>query len=272
MSQPSNVNFNLGEAIRLGYALGPGAATGTTLDLQGKSSVKFSLGAGTYKLPNAATFTEVTVLATGAVTLTTIGGTHIVSVASGKIVTLVATSTSTWAVAGGVSLAGFIDIPLATWRETVSDDIAALATVGTTGSGGVLATDTTPTLEFVNGDTDSQLRILWAAGNAHPIAVQLTLPTDLDRTQSIVFAFNSVGGAADSAAMTLDVFFDSGDTKVSTSTLGWSATQATRTATVTASDIPSDALTMSVELTPATHATDTMTMYCSYITYTKKIA
>lgn len=267
MSQPSNINFNLGEAIRVGYANGPSAADGGTLNLQSKSSVKFSLGAGTYKLPNAATFTEVTVLATGAVTLTTIGGTHIVSVASGKIVTLVATSASTWSVANGLSLAGFIDIPLDRWREVTTNDIT-----NATGNGGILATDTTPTLEYVSGDTDSQIRVLWAAGNTDPIAVQLTLPSDLDRTQSIVFAFNGVGGAADSAALTLDVFFDSGDTKVETSTLGWTATQATRTATVTASDIPSTALTMSVELTPATHATDTMTMYCSYITYTRKVA
>lgn len=267
MSQPSNINQTLGEAIRSGYALGPNAVSGGTLDLQSKSDVKFSLGAGTYKLPNAATFTEVTVLATGDVTLTTIGGTHIISVASGKVVNLVATSSSTWSVAGGMSRAGFIDIPLDRWRETSSNDI-----INATGNGGILATDTTPTLEYVNADTDSQLRILWAAGNSDAIALQLTLPTDLDRTQSIVFSFNGVGGAADSAALTLDVFFDSGDTKVETSTLGWSATQATRTATVTASDIPSTALTMSVELTPATHATDTMTMYCSYITYTRKVA
>jgi hypothetical protein len=267
MSQPSNIHATLGEAIRAGWANGPNAVTGGTLDLQGKSSVKFSLGAGTYKLPNAATFTEVTVLATGAVILTTIGGTHIVSVASGKAVNLVATSTSTWAVANGLSLAGFIDIPLDRWREIATNDITNVA-----GNGGILATDSTPTLEYVNGDTDSQLRILWAAGNTDPIALQLTLPTDLDRTQSIVFAFNGVGGAADSPAMTVDAFFDSGDTKVETSTLSWTATQATRTATITSADIPSDALTMSVELTPATHATDTVTMYCSYITYTKKIA
>lgn len=46
-----------------------------------------------------------------------------------------------------------IDVPLASLRETSSNDI-----INTAGDAGVLSKNTTPILEFVNGDTDSAIR------------------------------------------------------------------------------------------------------------------
>ena len=247
--------------------------SGGTFNLAGRDRCVFTVGAGTYKLPNGTPKgVSAMIFATGAVVLTNAAGTHVVSIASGKSATLISSSSTSWIVGGGFRTAGLIDLPLTSWREVVSNDIAALGTAGTTGSGGVLATDTTPTLETVNGDTDSQLRVLWAAGNAHALMNQLTIPPDLDVTQPIVLTMRgAMAASADTPAMDVDAFFDEGDTKVETSTFGWTATIANRTATISASDIPSSPTTLSIEITPGTHATDAMTMYASYITYTRKV-
>lgn len=73
----------------------------------------------------------------------------------------------------------FIPIPLTSWREVSSNDIPAISDTPLTddpaGMGGLLAKNTTPNLEFTNGDTDSALRLEWAASNSDPIATQIPL-------------------------------------------------------------------------------------------------
>jgi hypothetical protein len=169
---------------------------------------------------------------------------------------------------------GFIDIPLPTWRETGTNDIW-----DATNNGGVLATDTTPALEYVNGDTDSQIRILYAAGGAQPIATQLVLPPDCDLDQNLVLNIVGVmGGASDTPVISVDAFFNNGDTKVEVDSGTFDNVADKVTATITAADVP-DApwasggyTTVSLELTPGTHASDTLAIWATYLTYTRKFA
>lgn len=93
-----SVNRELGEAIRLGFAIGRNPGSGSTLDLEGKSGICFVLTTGTYKVPNATAFTNLRVLASGGqVSLTTLDGDAIASLINpGVVVDLFATSSSTW--------------------------------------------------------------------------------------------------------------------------------------------------------------------------------
>jgi hypothetical protein len=246
--------------------------TGNTFNQNGMAYGTATVGAGTYKLPDDGL--PMYVSATGAVTINSLAGVTVATLASGQVSLFVPLSSTTWAIAAhsglytnALTTQGFIDLPLDGWREVTSNDITNAA-----GNGGVLATDTTPTLEYVNGDTDSQIRVLWAGGNADPLARQITLPLDLDRTQPIVVTLRGVmSGENDAPVMDIDTFFNEGDTKVEDATAAWDNSASARTATIAAADIPASAATMSVELTPGAHATDSMVLYSSYLTYTKKL-
>lgn len=246
-------------------------ATGGTFSLGGKDRCFFTVGAGSYKLPdNIPKGVKVSVYATGAVTITTQAAVTMATLVDGQIAEFTARTATTWSVTilntSSAFQTGFIPLPLTGWREVASNDITNAA-----GNGGVLATDTTPALEYVNGDTDSQLRVLWAAGNSDALACQITLPPDLDRTQTIRLVFRGEMSGDDdlTTPMEVDTFFDEGDTKVEDITANWTSAVINRTAQIAAADIPSTAQTMSVEITPGTHASDSLSLYAVWMTYTK---
>ena len=155
----------------------------------------------------------------------------------------------------------YIDVPLASLREIASNDIQAIATV----VGGVLTKDTTPNLEYTNGDTDSSIRLEWASSNSDPLAFQCSLPGDMDTGPPLYFdVYAKMGGATDTPVIDLDTFFNVGDTKVSDATDAITGTSmAVYSATIAAADIPNgqDFLTVSIELTPGAHTTDTLVVH-----------
>jgi len=161
----------------------------------------------------------------------------------------------------------YINLPFTIWREVTSDDITNVA-----GNGGVLATDSTPPLEYVNGDIDSMHRVNWAAADQTPITVAFGLPPDMDRTADMVLHFYAeMSGATDTPTVDMDTFFDVGDTKVEDASAALADAVAELTITVAAADIPDTALTCAIELTPGSHGTDTLAMYAgAWIEYTRK--
>lgn len=162
---------------------------------------------------------------------------------------------------------GFIDLDLESWREITTNDIGNLVAIG-----GVLATDSTPALEYTNGDTDSAIRLLWAGGNADPVARQFKLPPDFDGAYPMyVKVYAKMAGATDAPVISVDTFFDVGDTKVEDDIAAVTGTtMATYAATVAAADIPDTAVTCSIELTPGTHATDALHVHAIWVEYTRK--
>lgn len=222
------------------------------------------VGAGTFVLPDGGL--PMYVQATGTATITSVAGTTIGTLLSGNVKLFWPLSSTTWTSATFGTSQGFIPLPLTGWREITTNDIG-----NATNNGGVLATDTTPTLEYVNGNTDSQMRILWATSNVDPIATQITLPPDLDRTQPIVLNVRQVAsGDTDLVKFELDSFFDEGDTLVSDVVSDEAtSTVANATATIAAADVPDTATTLSIEITPPAHTNDTLTIYATWITYTR---
>ena len=163
-------------------------------------------------------------------------------------------------------ITGFIDVPLTAIREAASNNLLNAA-----GNGGILATDTTPIFEYTNGDTDSALRLRWASSNSDPITFQCALPPDLDEASNVeIHLLAAMGGATDTPVISADTFFMVGDTKVEDDSAAITGTTAAEyIITVAAADVPAGAQTMSVELTPGAHTTDTLLIYAVWVEYTR---
>jgi hypothetical protein len=156
---------------------------------------------------------------------------------------------------------GFIPLPLASWN-----DIQNLAA-----HGGILAKDSTPILEYINGDTDSAIRMNWVATDVAAVAIQVPLPPDLDTSADVELHFRAAMSASnEGVTVNLDTFFNEGDTKVEDSqTVAIGTTYNERTITIAAADVPSGAQTMSMEITPGAHGTDGLFITAFWIEYTR---
>lgn len=159
-----------------------------------------------------------------------------------------------------------IDVPLASLREHATSAILNAA-----GNGGILASDTTPILNTINADTDSAYRLLWAAANVDAVGFQFSMPNDRNTALPMTLKVHAaMAGATDTPTIAVESFFDVGDTKVADTVAAITgATYATYSATIAAADIPAAAVTMSCELTPGAHGTDTLAIVAIWLEYTR---
>jgi hypothetical protein len=173
------------------------------------------------------------------------------------------------------SRTGFIHLPLSLWREVSSNDIPAISdgplASDPDGFGGLLAKNTTPNYEVVNGDTDGQLRLEFAANNVTPIIQSFVLPPDFDTASDMLVYFRgeSAGTTNVTTVFSLDTYFNEGDTKLEDDTSAFTAAVVNAFATVAEADIPSDAKVCTIEATLGAHANDSIYIYGSWIQYTR---
>ena len=155
----------------------------------------------------------------------------------------------------------FIGVPLATLLEGDGTNVV-----------GTLDEATTPKLDMANGDTDSGLVLTWEASNSDPVLFQVPLPPDLNVAADLVVHLRAKsGGSTDTPVFASDAYFNEGDTKVEDASAAIGATYAENTITIAAADIPAGAQTMTVELTPGAHTTDTVVLSALWIEYTKTL-
>lgn len=158
---------------------------------------------------------------------------------------------------------GFIPVSLSSVRE-----LSTGAFINAAGNGGVLASDTTPILTTINGDTDGAWRLAWAASNNDAIGFQVPLPPDLDDASDVTIHIRAyMAGATDTPVISADSYFNEGDTKVEDDSAALSASAAEKTITIDAGDVPSGAQTLSVELTPGAHTTDILYVTAIWVEY-----
>lgn len=167
-----------------------------------------------------------------------------------------------------ITVQGFIPLSLMQWRE-----VGTMAVANAAGNGGVLASDTTPILQPINGATDGCQKIVWAASNNDVIATTIALPPNLDDTADLILHTRiASGGTTDAVGFTVDTWFNEGDTKVSdTSETNQTATWAEKITTIAAADVPSGAQTITIALTPAAHTTDTCNLSAAWLEYKTKL-
>lgn len=158
---------------------------------------------------------------------------------------------------------GFIPVSLSSVRE-----LSTGAFINAAGNGGVLASDTTPILTTINGDTDGAWRLAWAASNNDAIGFQVPLPPDLDDASDVTIHIRAyMAGATDTPVISADSYFNEGDTKVEDDCSALSATPTEKIITIDAGDVPSGAQTLSVELTPGAHTTDILYATAIWVEY-----
>ncbi len=157
-----------------------------------------------------------------------------------------------------LSAQAFISVSLATLLETDASNTVAY-----------LGPATTPVLDMANGDTDSGLVVTWASSNNDPVIFQVPLPPDLDVSSDVVVHLRAKsGGSTDTPTIAADSYFNEGDTKIEDASAALGAAVAELTITIAAADVPAGAQTLSVELTPGAHTTDTVVLSALWIEYT----
>ena len=160
---------------------------------------------------------------------------------------------------------GFIPVSLAAVRELSTGSF-----INAAGNGGILATDTTPILNTINGDTDGAWRLAWAASNSDEVGFQAPLPPDLDEASAVEVHLRAyMAGATDTPVISADSYFDEGDTKVEDDSTALDATPTEKTITIAAGDVPAGAQTLSVALTPGAHTTDILYVTAIWVEYTR---
>jgi hypothetical protein len=166
-----------------------------------------------------------------------------------------------------------IGVPLTSLREvTVAGETADLMTdvdFGGTADRqfGLLGGETTPKLQPEGGEGGAD-ELAWAASGNDPVAFKISIP-DIDTASDLTVTLRAVmASTTDTPAFALDSYFDEGDTKVEDTSGTVDNTTENVVATIAASDIPSGARTLGVELTPAAHTTDVLTLYEIRVSYT----
>lgn len=143
-------------------------------------------------------------------------------------------------------------------------DVGNLAAVG-----GLLASDSTPILR---GDAAESQEVSWATGNTDLVAFTMALPSDFDGTGDAELELVVSSGTTDAATFTVESGWDGGalvsDTADDAATK--SATAHTISATIANADIATGAERLTVILTPAAHATDTVQVHSIRLKYTRK--
>lgn len=244
-----SVEMEAAGAITKGAAI-YGAASGTVDDTVSGSAIGYALDAATAS-GDIIECVEDAILSTTAAS---------VSVAdSGSLITATTVEAAfAEAFTHIQSAQKFIDVPLVNLWEGDATNIVT-----------ILGPATTPIIDMANGDTDSGIVITWAASENDPILFQTALPPDIDVSADVVIHFRGkMGGSTDTPTLAADSYFNEGDTKVEDASSAMGAAYAENTITIAAADVPAGAQTLTVELTPGAHTTDTFIISGVWIEYT----
>lgn len=254
MTQPGfrEVEVNISSAIAIGTVL-YGAADGMLSDASSGSAQGIALKAA------AADYDHIPCLVWSVKSTTA----ATVSIADAGTFTTAATVEAALAeiYQNIASVQAFIPIPLTAW--IIGDATNSVSYGGPS---------TDPILDYASGDTDSALRWIWAAASVEELITQIPLPTDLDVTANIVLHMLTKKDANDdTVTLAADSYFMDGDTKVEDVSATIAATYAETVITIAAADIPAGAQTLTIELTPSTHANDALYLCGTWIEYKRKV-
>jgi len=158
-----------------------------------------------------------------------------------------------------------LNIPLFNLRTGSNYAIAA-----SNANFGLIGSDTTPKLAPINAAVNACQILQWTAGNSDLVWTQLALPPDLSTSDDLeIHARVAATSATDVPSFTISQWYNEGDTKVD-DTLAASAATSTYgevTATVAAADVPSGAQTLTIGITPGTHASNAFNLSALWIEY-----
>lgn len=162
---------------------------------------------------------------------------------------------------------GHIAVPLIGARTLASNDFDVLAN-----QGGLLAKNSDPLLERVNGATDKAVRVSWASASVKEIQLPpVYWPSDLDPSVAVTANFLAVMKAAsvNVPVLTVGAFEGIGGTNLGGNTAALSTTLGVRTVSLTIAGYPGF---LSLNVAPAAHATASNDVYllACWLEFTKK--
>jgi len=163
---------------------------------------------------------------------------------------------------------GFIPLDITSLREISSNDIQNLAA-----HGGLLASDSDPSLARVNAATDKALRVIWDTSNDTD-EVQfppVPKPPDLNAGANVVVhLLMAMAGATDTPTVDVQVFDGPGDTEMGGATAAVTGTAIVEyTVTIAAANIAAYPGFLNIALVPAAHENDALYLYGAWLTYQK---
>lgn len=168
----------------------------------------------------------------------------------------------------GNLLRGFIPLDITSLREIASNAIQNLAA-----HGGLLASDSVPILQRVNGATDKALRVTWAATVVDEVQFPpVPMPPDFDGDAGAsVHLLCAMGGATNTPAIDVQVFDGIGDTEMGGNTAAITGTTiAEYSVALTAANTAGHPTGfLNIALVPAAHANDALYLYAAWIEYTR---
>ena len=163
---------------------------------------------------------------------------------------------------------GFIPLDITSLREIAANDIQALLV-----HGGILASDSAPTLLRINTATDKGLRVRWAATVIDEVQFPtLPMPPDLDENRDVtVHLLARMTGTTDTPTIDVQVFDAIGDTEMGGATGALSDTLQELTVTLANADISGNPLGfLNIALIPGAHGTDALDLFAAWIEYGRK--
>ena len=172
----------------------------------------------------------------------------------------------------------FIPLDICSLREITTNAIQNLAA-----HGGILASDSTPILERVNGATDKALRVKWDVSDSNEAQFPpVPWPPDLDATADVVVhLLLSRDDATDDCTIDVQAFENTvtGTTYAADPEMGDSTTALTgnaniiieKTVTLGTSDIVGHPGFLNISLTPAAHTTSILYLWGAWIEYTRAL-
>ena len=165
-------------------------------------------------------------------------------------------------------------IPLDLFAGRIMSGASIFQNTAASPSGGILTSDTGPSIQRVNAATDQAVRVRWAA----TIVTTLALPTfayppDLDDGSPVtVHLLAAMSATNDSPVMGVAYFEGLGDTNAGGNTAAITGTTITEyTVTIAAADVGAHPTFAAVSLTPAAHGTDELRLYAAWVEYTRKL-
>lgn len=162
---------------------------------------------------------------------------------------------------------GYIPLSLNTARIIASNAIANLT------EGGIPDGNTDPILQRINGATDKNWRLVWAAASVVELAFEpFALPPDIDDASAIIVnLLVSKDTNTDNAAVIAVGYFQGiGDTNAGGNTAALATAAITKyTRSIAASDVQVYPDMVAITLIPGTHGTDAIRLHAAWIEYTR---
>lgn len=163
---------------------------------------------------------------------------------------------------------GTIQLDITSLREIASNDIQALAA-----HGGLLASDSDPSLARVNGATDKALRVIWDTANDTDEVqfAPVAKPADLDASSDLtIHLWAAMAGATDTPTIDVQVYDGTGDTEMGGATGAITGTTpAEYTVTIANANVAAAPGMLNIALVPGAHTNDALYLYAAWIEYTR---